>query len=127
MADHPNVELIRRFYAAFASPGWSTAVREMLADGVVWHLPGAHPLSGEHRGREAVLAAMRSFDGSVQLKLHDVVGNDAHAVALLKARGERKGRTYEALEADVFHIRDGKIAEFWSLSEDQRKTDAYWA
>ena len=93
----------------------------------MWHLPGAHPLAGEHCGAEAVLAAMRGFDGSVELELHDVVGNDAHVVALLKARGERKGRTYNAMEADIFHVRDGLIAEFWSFSEDQNETDAYWA
>ena len=78
-------------------------------------------------GAEAVLAAMRSINGYVRLELHDVVGNDEHAVALLKARGDRESHRYESLEVDVFHVRDGKIAEFWSFAEDQRKTDAYWS
>jgi hypothetical protein len=69
---------------------------------------------------------MRYFQG-IQLEVHDVVANDEHAIALLKARGQRKGREYSALEVDVFHIRDGKIAEFWSFSEDTRLTDAFWS
>ena len=127
MAEHASVKVIRRFYAAFEAPDYTPAVRAVLHDDVVWHVPGAHPLSGEHIGAEAVLAAMRGFDGYVYLELHDVVGNDEHAVALLKARGDRESHRYESLEVDVFHVRDGKIAEFWSFAEDQRKTDAYWS
>ena len=59
--------------------------------------------------------------------MHDVVANDQHAVALLRAKGERRGKRYDALEIDVFHIRDGKVTEFWSFSEDQRVTDEFWS
>ncbi len=127
MAEHPNATLIRRFYATFSESDYYEKLTEMFAKDVVWHLPGRHPASGDHRGRDAVLAAMRYFDGSVALELHDVVANDDHAVALLLATGERKGRRYRAREIDTFHIRGGKIVEFWSFSDDQRLTDEYWA
>jgi ketosteroid isomerase-like protein len=126
-AEPASVATVRAFYAGFESSDYAPAVRALLAEDAVWHMPGTHPLAGEHRGIEAILNAMRGFDGSVQLELHDVVGNDEHAVALLRARGERRGRSYDALEVDIFHVRDGRITEFWSFSEDQRKTDAYWA
>ncbi len=100
---------------------------EIFSEDVVWHLPGAAPLSGDHRGREAVFAAMRQFEGSVQLELHDVIGNDEHAVALLRATGRRKGKDYGAMEVDIFHISESKVTEFWSFSEDQRMTDEYWS
>ncbi len=93
---------------------------------VVWHLPGRHPMSGDHHGRDAVLEAMRYFDG-VNVEVHDVIASDEHAVALLRATGRREGKEYDALEVDVFHISDGKIAEFWSFSEDQRVTDEFWS
>jgi ketosteroid isomerase-like protein len=89
-------------------------------------LPGAQPLSGDHRGRAAILEAMRYFDG-IQLEILDVVANDSHGFVILQARGERKGRRYETQEFDVFRFRAGKIAEFWSFSADQKATDAYWA
>lgn len=127
MAEHPNAALIRRMYAALSAGDYATVLREIMSDGVVWRLPGSHPVSGDHVGLEAVFAAMGRFDGAVELELHDVVANDDHAVALLRARGSRGGKQYDALEMDVFHVRDGRVTEFWSFSEDQRKTDDYWS
>ena len=123
MNEHSNERLIRTLYGATGPP---EAVAQLFHDDVVWHLPGKQPMSGVHSGRDTVLAAMRYFQG-IELEVHDVVANDEHAVALLKARGQRKGREYGALEVDVFHIRDGKIVEFWSFSEDTRLTDAFWS
>src|SRR5688572_18971779 len=34
-------------------------VAELLADHVVWHVPGASPIAGDYRGREAVLGYFR--------------------------------------------------------------------
>jgi len=125
---HPNEALIRRMYDTFRAGGdYQPALIDILADDVVWRLPGRHPAAGDHHGRDAVFAAMATFDGSVELELHDVLASDDHAVALLRARGQRTGKTYDALEIDVFHIRDGRVTEFWSFSEDQRLTDEYWA
>jgi hypothetical protein len=126
MAEHPSAALVRRMYDALFAGDPDGALGMMRPD-VVWHVPGRHPASGDHAGRDAVRAAMRHFDGSVQLELHDVVANDDHAVALLHATGQRKGRRYDAREIDIFHVRDGAIAEFWSFAEDQRMTDEYWS
>ncbi len=107
------------------------AVTELLTEDAVWHLPGRGPLAGDHRGRQAVLAAMRRFEelsgGTIRVEVHDILGSDEHAVALLRATGSRPGKRYEALEIDVHHIRDGRITEFWSFSEDQRETDEFWS
>ena len=127
MAEHPNETLIRKLYGAFVDGQYASRLTEVFSENVVWRLPGRHPAAGDHHGRGAVFAAMRHFDGSVQLELHDVLANDDHAVALLRATGNRKGRQYNALEVDVFHITDGKVTEFWSFSEDQRLTDQFWS
>jgi len=106
-------------------------IRELLAEDAVWHLPGTHPLSGEHRGREAILAAFHRFEelsrGTIQIELHDILANDRHAVALLRATATRKAKEYALLEIDVFHIGDGKVTECWSFSQDQRLTDEFWS
>ncbi len=109
------------------SGDYSARLTKTLSEDVVWHLPGRHPASGDHEGREAVFAAMRYFDGSVQLELHDVLASDDHAVALLRATGSRGEKQYSANEIDIIHVRDGKVTEFWSFSEDQRLTDEYWS
>lgn len=130
MAEHPNASIIRKWYRAFADGDYSPIIAELLAEDVVWHLPGRHPLSGDHRGRDTVMAAIRRFDdlsATLQLEVHDVLANDEHAVALLRATGTRQGKRYDSLEMDVFHIRNGKVTEFWSFSEDQRLNDEFWS
>ena len=44
MTEHPNVELARRGYEAFAKGDLAT-LTELLADDVVWHVQGGGPLS----------------------------------------------------------------------------------
>nr|NIO30484.1 hypothetical protein [Gemmatimonadota bacterium] len=45
----------------------------------------------------------------------------------LRATGTRGGKRYDSLEIDVYHVRDGKVTEFWSFAEDQRVTDEFWS
>ena len=127
MIEHANATLIRKMYAALIAGNYLSVLTGVLSEDVVWHLPGTHPISGDHRGRDAVFTAMSKFEGSVQLELHDVLANEEHAVALLQARGKRDGKEYSALEIDIFHVYDGQITEFWSFSEDQRVTDEFWS
>lgn len=131
MAEHPNATLIKRWYAAFMKGDYPPTIRELLAEDAVWHLPGTHPLSGDHRGRDAILAAFHRFEelsrGTIRIELHEVLANDEHGVALLRATGTRDGKPYASLEVDVYHIADGKVTEFWSLSQDQRITDDFWS
>ena len=53
MTEHPNVELTRRGYEAFAKGDMAT-LSELLADDVTWHVDGAGPLSGTYHGRVEV-------------------------------------------------------------------------
>jgi ketosteroid isomerase-like protein len=53
------VEELHRRQAAMYAGGPVDAVAEMLAENVVWHVPGRSPIAGEHRGREAVIEAGR--------------------------------------------------------------------
>ena len=130
MADHPNAELVRRGYAAF-SAGDIATMNELFAEDVAWHWPGNHPVSGEHRGRDAVFAAFMKFaelsGGTLKLEVHDVVANDEHAVALNRSTGSREGRSLDAGDVDVYHVKDGKITEMWSFTDDQAATDAFWS
>ena len=46
-----------------------------------------------------------------------------HAVALVVITASRGGRSVEVNEAHVFHMRDGKVMEFWNASADQYAFD----
>ncbi len=130
MAEHPNVSLLRKAHEAFAKGDVAT-ITELSSEDFVWHLPGAGPLSGDHRGRDAVFAVfgqMVELSGSTYRdQVHDILANDEHTVVLRRATATRPGKHYDSLEIDVYHIRNGKMTECWSFPEDQRLTDEFWS
>jgi ketosteroid isomerase-like protein len=91
---HPNEELVRRSYDAFARGDMDT-LRELFDPEIVWHFPGRSLLAGDHRGTDAVLGffgrTMELTAGTFRAELHDVVADDWHAVGMHLATGEREG------------------------------------
>lgn len=57
---------------------------------------------------------MEVTEGSFHLDLHTVLADDEHSVALAVATASRGGRSIEVNEAQVFHLHDGKVVEFWN-------------
>lgn len=130
MSEHPNVELMRRGYAAFGG-GDFEALNELFAEDIVWHETGRGPLAGDYRGRENVYALfgrlMELTEGSFRLDIHAILADDEHAVALVVANAGRGGREATANQAHVFHLRDGRVTEFWDASTDQYAFDELFA
>jgi len=126
MAEHPNVARIKDGYAAFAK-GDFAVLNDLFAEDLVWHEGGRNQLAGDYRGREAVFAyfgkLMEVTEGSFHLDLHTVFADDEHGVALVVLTASRGGRSVEVNEAHVFHLRDGKVMEFWNASTDQYAYD----
>ena len=79
MADHPNVDLLRKGYDAFAKGDMET-LRGLFAEGIVWHSPGNNILSGVYEGRDAVFGffgkLMEETGGNLRQEIHDVLAND---------------------------------------------------
>jgi ketosteroid isomerase-like protein len=131
MTEHPNETLVRRVYALF-SQGEMEGFLEILADDVVWHVPGRCPISGEYKGREAVLGYFSAIDeltgGTYRISdIHDVVANDKHVVGLHHSVGSRPGKTYDHDETIVMHVRDGSVTEVWEVYADQYEIDEFWS
>ena len=127
---HPNEELIRGGYEAFAT-GNVPDVLSRFADDIVWHVPGRSPLAGDYRGHDEVMGffgkLMELSNGTFRLEVHDVLATDDHAVALVKATAERNGETKSFDAAHVWHVKDGKSTEFWGLSTTPFEDDEFWS
>ena len=96
MAEHPNAARAREMLDAM-NKGDMMALDAYIDDDVVWHEIGrAEP----RRGKAALAAAARAGDYQISGKLHDVLGNDDHTVALVEATATRGGQ-------DV-HLPDGR-------------------
>ena len=126
MAEHPNVARIRDGYAAFAR-GDFAVLNDLFAEDLLWHVNGRSQFAGDYRGREAVFGffgkLMEVTEGSLHIDLHAVFADDEHGVALTIVTAGRGGRSVTVDQAHVFHLRDGKVVEYWDSSTDQYAFD----
>jgi len=119
MSDHPNAALVRNMNESFNS-GDMQAMVDMLADDIEWHEIGrAEPIMG----KEALAARFGMGSGTpppyeITGSLHDVIANDDHTVVLANAHATRDGRTFDYRVAEIYHMKDGKIAKRWAFSDD---------
>jgi ketosteroid isomerase-like protein len=81
--------------------------------------------------RRAVLGLLGTHaersGGTFGVDVHDVLGDQDHAVGLLRVSGQREGREVNVPVVHVFHVRDGKLAELWIHPLDQYAIDEFWA
>ena len=126
MVEHSNVARIRDGYAAF-STGNFAALNDFFAEDILWHAGGRNQLAGEYRGRDAVYGffgkLMEISGGTFRIEVHTILADDEHGVALLVSSSSRGGRSIEIKDVHVFHLRDGKVVEFWDASTDQYSAD----
>ena len=65
---------------------------------------------------------------SITTKVHDVVGNDEHVIAMVEAHATRAdGRTLDYRTTEIAHMRDGKVTERWAFSDDTQKIIDFFA
>jgi uncharacterized protein len=130
MTDHPNLELLRRGYAAYGSGDMDT-INELFADDVVWHVAGRSSLSGDYNGKEQVFGFFAKLqemsEGTSKVEVHDLLANDEHGVAVVTESATRSGRNHGGNATHVFHLRDGQVTEFWDAQTDQYAADEFWS
>ncbi len=131
VGEHPNVGRVREAFDAF-NRGDVEAMRPFLAEDVVWHVGGEHPLSGDYRGRDAVLAYVAKVTGLTGGTLAgeplEILAGDRHAGVFQRVTGERDGRTLDVVLAQALSFDEsGRWAEYWALADEQDAVDAFWA
>ena len=122
--EHPNATAYRRTADAFRARDFET-LRILVADDVVWHVPGRHAMAGDIRGIDKLVAWLSAVGAlGFWLTEHDVLGNDEHVVALSEMGARRPGVDVQTRVASVFHYRDGRQLERWFYPEDHAAWDA---
>jgi uncharacterized protein len=127
---HPNEKVIRDGLHAFAS-GDMEAMRNFLAQDVIWHSPGRNQLAGDYKGLDETLGLFgKLFEitgGTFRLEVHDVLANDDHGIILSTATAQREGRQLRDNGVQVLHLKDGKVTESWLHPGDQYAADQFFA
>lgn len=126
-----NIDIARDYFQAVQT-GDLAKVGELLDEQVVWHQPGANRFSGEHQGRDAVFALlggmMETSQGSFAIdQVHALMGNGDTVAATIHFTGSHTTGSMSMDGVDLLRLKDGKIAEVWLFSGDQRAEDAFWA
>ena len=131
MDEHPNVPKIRSALEVYNS-GDHDAMREYLANDIVWHVGGSHEMSGDYQGIEAVVDYFRDVRkataGTLQVEPVELLANDRHASIYMHVTAHRDVRTLDVLLAEALALdARGRWSEYWALANDQDAVDAFWS
>lgn len=119
-----NESVVRDYLDAMAKGDLERA-GELIAEDVVFHIPGRSRISGEHRGRDHAIAMWRSLleasgASGFEIDVHDLLSTEDHVVVLAT-------RTIGGVDARgvvVYHVEGGRITGAWVHEADQYAVDA---
>lgn len=125
MTKHPNVQVIENFFSAYAAKDVSR-VREALAPDVVWRIPGHHPLAGEKRGVEEVLAFFDQLaKANFKAQPIAVVADGDYVIDHHRGWSDA-GSGLDITWCLVFKFEASRIKEVTNFAADQHKADLFF-
>jgi len=119
-----NRDLIHRYWTALTT-GHIEDFAPLVHEDAVFHYPGNHFLSGNYRGKEAVVGLYTNLiklagGGVFRGVLHDVAVGEEYTVAILSYRMQlMRTRSLPGRACGLFRIVGGKIREYWLFEWDQ--------
>ena len=123
-----NVEIVRRYYAAWNAGGLDAA-RAFWSDDFEWHDAPGMPDSGVYRGAEAAAAHFRDLDevlGTMEVDLEQVLPAGDEVFVLLRVHLDaRRGEL--AMDGPIFEtvrIEEGKISRIRLFLDEQSALEA---
>ncbi|QIP14816.1 nuclear transport factor 2 family protein [Spirosoma aureum] len=127
MANHPNLDLIHKFFEAYATNNLP-AIEQILSPAIRWHIPGNHPLSGVKNGIAEVMAYFSHLGKAAFQASPIVIGvNDHFVIDCHQNWSSLEGdHNLNAMSCLLWKIDGGKIVEVYNFPEDQHKVDAFF-
>lgn len=125
------VEELHRHQAAMYGGGPVGPVAELLADDVVWHVPGTSPIAGDHRGKEAVVeyfdTRRRLAANSMRLHPGELLTGEDFVAQLVDGSAEIGGEQVSWSTVGVYRFEAGRVAEAWLVPSDLATFERVWA
>ena len=128
---HPNEQVVRQLFEAYRKDDYET-LRRILSDDVVYHIPGRNRFSKDYKGQESVFELWKNQKQQMggkpyNIQLIDMLVSDEHVVALTRVEAQAGERSVTWTGANVYAIRDGRIAEAWFMLDDLYAYDSFWS
>ena len=102
----------------------------LLADDIVWHWPGRSSVAGDYRGRDEVIGLIRGFHsltgGRLRVEPVDILEGAEYLMSFTHVTADQEGSHLDVMMADAMRFGDdGRVVEYWTLSNDQAAVDAF--
>lgn len=124
---HPNEQLLRDSDQAQIKGDMETFL-DSFTDDVIVHITGKSSFAGVHKGKDQFTELFARFTERVPeytFEPHAYLADDEHGVILQRSHYKRGDEMLDSSDTFVCHFRDGKISEFWLLTDDEAGTDAF--
>ena len=125
-------ELHRRQGEMYAG-GAVEAVAELLAEDVVWHVPGTSPIAGDHRGVDQVIAYFerrrRLADATMRMHPGESISQGDSVAQFVEGTAELDGRpvSWQTIGAYRVDVEAGLVREVWLVPLDAALFDEIWS
>jgi ketosteroid isomerase-like protein len=129
--NHPNLDLIQQFFAAYAARD-RDALQRVLAEDSRWIALGGHPLSGVKQGFDEIIAffdAMGAIMGGSHSQVEKLVmgANERYVVECQHVWTHREdGRNLDHLVCVLWKFENGKIVEGRHFFADPQAADGFF-
>ena len=120
--------VVDRMYECFGRGDMDTLKSEVFAPDISWNLPGHHPLSGEKKGADEVIAffgALMQTGVNVDNVSFGTIGDD-RVVETHTGHGNVQGQDFIFPTCSVYTIKDNKIQHVQVYTADQHGVDDYF-
>ena len=125
---HPNLGIAQRAWEAVATSD-VPSLEALWAPGIVWHVTGDNPWSGDHVGREAVLdylAGVGEAGEAYDTKVLDMLASDDRVLIVCDVRARRGSRSVDTQQCMLARIESERIVEVWTLPLDPTAFVGFW-
>lgn len=124
------VEELHRLQGEMYAGGPAAPVADLLADEVVWHVPGSSPIAGEHRGWEAVLRYFelrrRLARETMRMRPGEVLADGEAVVQLVDGEVTLGEEEVRWRTVGVYRVERGQVQEVWLVPLDLYLFDQIW-
>ncbi len=121
-----NLEAVRLAFDGLGA-GDLQAVRAVVSEDIVWHVPGDSKISGDAVGIEAWAAKLQSlFASGLNAELLNVMAEGDQVITVQRNSASASDGELDILVLNLFTLADGKLSRMQTFPGDQYALDAFW-
>jgi|SRR5947209_2432730 len=106
-------------------------LREMLADDIVWHVPGRSPIAGDYRGASSAIGYMLArrtlAGGEMRVIKHAELAHGDVVVQVADGEANLADQPCSWRTIGVYRVARGKVAEAWLVPLELASFDEMWS